>query len=71
MSEDKQEKIFYTIAQLAKALSLSKGTIYTMWREGRGPEYVLIHNKKMIPVQSVHAWVKTLPKGKQGAAKAV
>lgn len=59
--EPPQEKIAYTIKELAAALGISKSTIYAALSDGK-LEAVKLGNRTLIMADAVREWVRSMPK---------
>jgi hypothetical protein len=45
-----------TVSQFCSAHGISRGTLYGLWREGRGPRFILLGAIRRIPHDAALAW---------------
>lgn len=62
--EEKEEKLVYTVEEIMKLLSVSRGTVYEGLRTGRIPSFRL-GKRYIIPKLGVDTLLQNLPEGRQ------
>lgn len=57
------ESLAYSVESFCQAYGISRPTLYKMWKEGTGPEYMQIGRRVLIPIESSNAWRKRMTTG--------
>jgi hypothetical protein len=67
------EPIVYTVQEFCQAHRISRGQLYALWREDKGPRRFTVGNKVLITVEDAAEWrresVATTPKYDEAAAE--
>src|SRR5215213_11832887 len=57
----------YDVRSFCEAYAISRGTLFTLWREGRGPKFMKLggggfgpNGRLLIPVEEAAAWQRRL-----------
>src|SRR4051794_40023859 len=57
----------YTVKEFCEAYAISRGTLFTLWREGRGPKFMKLggggfgpNGRLLIPVEEAESWQRRL-----------
>ena len=45
-----------TVTQFCKEYSVSRSMLYKLWREGKGPSFFRVGNRRLISAQAADAW---------------
>jgi excisionase family DNA binding protein len=52
MSNDRS----YTVEEFAEAERISRGMVYRLWDQGKGPEYYMVGNRRRITEAARQEW---------------
>ncbi len=55
------EKHAYSISEFIEAYSISRSGLYKLWQDGKGPRYVKVGRKVLIPANAARNWANALP----------
>ena len=50
----------YTVDAFAKAEGISRGMVYRLWQQGRGPRYYMVGNRRRISHEARIEWQRQL-----------
>jgi hypothetical protein len=50
------ESLAFSIEKFCEAYDISRPTLYKLWAEGNGPEFMQVGRRKIIPVEASNAW---------------
>ena len=46
----------YSVQAFCKEYSISRSMLYALWRDGEGPAYFKVGNRRLISAQAADAW---------------
>jgi hypothetical protein len=53
----------YTISQFVSAFNVSRSALYRLWNEKKGPAFMRVGRRVLIPVDAAEAWSQSQMSG--------